>query len=231
MADRMEVNSWRRRRLSGTGAPSSGPGSARPLRTRSRSTRDSVERGATQPYASHLLRVAGLVLEDGGGEPEAIAALLHDAAEDQGGTPRLWVIRRCFGPEVATIVKELTDSSEYPRPAWRRRKERYLVHLAGSSQEALRVSLADKLVNVRSLTRDYRIQGEDLSEKSGKSKRDVLWYYRTLTARFEELRPGLRGRAQPRRGRVRGADDCNRHLPSHLTARPRPGHSAARSRS
>jgi (p)ppGpp synthase/HD superfamily hydrolase len=130
------------------------------------------------------------VLEDGGGEPEAIAALLHDAAEDQGGTPRLWDIRRRFGPEVATIVKELTDSSEYPRPPWRRRKERYLVHLAGSSQEALRVSLADKLVNVRSLTRDYRIQGEDLWEKSGKSKRDVLWYYRTLTARFEELRPG-----------------------------------------
>jgi (p)ppGpp synthase/HD superfamily hydrolase len=146
--------------------------------------------GTTQPYVSHLLRVAGLVLEDGGGEPEAIAALLHDAAEDQGGTPRLWDIRRRFGPEVATIVKELTDSSEYPRPPWRRRKERYLVHLAGSSQEALRVSLADKLVNVRSLTRDYRIQGEDLWEKSGKSKRDVLWYYRTLTARFEELRPG-----------------------------------------
>jgi (p)ppGpp synthase/HD superfamily hydrolase len=72
--------------------------------------------GTTQPYASHLLRVAGLVLEDGGGEPEAIAALLHDAAEDQGGTPRLWDIRRRFGPEVATIVKELTDSSEYPRP-------------------------------------------------------------------------------------------------------------------
>ncbi len=146
--------------------------------------------GRPSPMASHLLRVAGLVLEDGGSEAEAIAALLHGAAEDQGGAPRLWDIRRHFGSEVATIVKELTDSSEYPRPPWRRRKERYLIHLAESSPAALRVSLADKLVNVRSLTRDYRIKGEDLWESSGRSKRDVLWYYRTMVARFEELRPG-----------------------------------------
>jgi len=146
--------------------------------------------GTNQPYVSHLLRVAGLVLEDGGSEPEAIAAILHDAVEDQGGVARLWDIRRRFGPEVAAIVNELTDTYEEPRPPWRRRKERYLVHLADSSPAAIRISLADKLVNVRSLTRDYRVQGEDLWETSGKSKRELLWYYRTLATRFEELRPG-----------------------------------------
>jgi (p)ppGpp synthase/HD superfamily hydrolase len=146
--------------------------------------------GTTQPYAAHLLRVAGLVLEDGGSEPEAIAALLHDAVEDQGGAPRLADIRRRFGSEVAALVDELTDTCEDPPPPWRPRKERYLVHLADSSPGALRVSLADKLANVRSLIRDYRVQGEDLWENSGKAKGDVLWYYRTLASRFAELRPG-----------------------------------------
>ena len=146
--------------------------------------------GTDQPYASHLLRVAGLVLEDGGSEQEAIAALLHDAVEDQGGVARLWDIRRRFGPQVAATVNELTDTCQQPPPPWRRRKERYLVNLGDSSPEALRVSLADKLVNVRSLTRDYRTQGEELWHRSGKGKADVLWYYRTLAVRFSEFRPG-----------------------------------------
>jgi GTP pyrophosphokinase len=146
--------------------------------------------GTDQPYVSHLLRVAGLVLEDGGSEMEAIAALLHDAAEDRGGAARLWEIRWRFGPDVAAIVDQLTDTYEEPQPPWRRRKERYLVRLADSCPAALRVSLADKLVNVRSLARDYRTQGEDLWQRAGRSREDVLWYYQTLAGRFEELRPG-----------------------------------------
>ena len=167
--------------------------------------------GTSQPYASHLLRVAGLVLEDGGTEPEAIAALLHDAPEDQGGAPRLWDIRRRFGSEVASIVDQLTDTFENPPPPWRGRKERYLVHLADSSPAALRVSLADKLVNIRSLTRDYHVQGEDLWENSGKSKGDVLWYYRALWTRFADLRPGpladeLAGAVEEFEGLVSGSE-------------------------
>jgi (p)ppGpp synthase/HD superfamily hydrolase len=146
--------------------------------------------GTNNAYSSHLLRVAGLVIEDGGSEEEGIAALLHDAVEDQGGLARLYDIRGRFGPGVAEIVDELTDAYEDPKPPWRARKERYVLHLAESSPAALRVSLADKLDNVRSLARDYRIHGEDLWPRAGKSRDDVRWYYGTLAHEFAELRPG-----------------------------------------
>lgn len=145
--------------------------------------------GTDQPYVSHLLRVAGLVIEDGGSEDEAIAALLHDAAEDQGGRTRLSDIRRRFGPAVTEIVHACTDSYEDPKPPWRLRKQRYLAHLSDAPAAALRVSLADKLDNVRTLVRDYRTHGEQLWLRSGKGKDDVRWYYRTLATRFSELHP------------------------------------------
>src|SRR5215468_1691683 len=87
-------------------------------------------KGTPVPYLSHLLSVSALVIEDGGDEDEAIAALLHDAVEDQGGLPTLELIRRWFGDRVADIVLECTDSHEEPKPPWRERKERYLDHLA-----------------------------------------------------------------------------------------------------
>ena len=143
-----------------------------------------------QPYIAHLLRVAGLVIQDGGSEDEAIASLLHDAVEDQGGVERLDDIRERYGPAVAGIVDECTDSYGEPRPSWRARKERYLAELDHSSPGALRVSLADKLDNVSSLIRAYRIDGEELWDRSNKGPDDVRWYYGTLVAKFAELRPG-----------------------------------------
>jgi hypothetical protein len=145
--------------------------------------------GTEEPYIEHLLRVASLVIDDGGSEEEAIAALLHDAPEDQGGRGRLWDIRRRFGPQVTEIVDALTDTYDDPRPPWRARKERYLTHL-DDSPAALRVSMADKVDNVRALTRDYRVQGEELWPRSGKAPDDVRWYYRALAERFSVLRPG-----------------------------------------
>jgi (p)ppGpp synthase/HD superfamily hydrolase len=145
--------------------------------------------GTEEPYMEHLLRVASLVIDDGGSEEEAIAALLHDAPEERGGRARLWDIRRRFGPRVTEIVDALTDTYENPRPPWRARKEHYVTHLA-DAPGALRVSLADKLDNVRALARDYRAQGEELWPRSGKSRDDVRWYYRTLAERFSVLRPG-----------------------------------------
>jgi (p)ppGpp synthase/HD superfamily hydrolase len=143
-----------------------------------------------QPYIAHLLRVTGLVIQDGGSEDEAIAALLHDVVEDQGGVERLDDIRERYGPTVADIVDECTDSYGEPRPSWRARKERYLAELDDSSPGALRVSLADKLDNVSSLIRAYRIDGKKLWARSNKGPDDVRWYYTTLAARFAELRPG-----------------------------------------
>jgi (p)ppGpp synthase/HD superfamily hydrolase len=143
-----------------------------------------------QPYIAHLLRVAGLVIQDGGSENEAIAALLHDAVEDQGGLERLNDIRQRYGHAVADIVDECTDSYGDPKPPWRARKAQYLAELDDSSPGALRVSVADKLDNVRSVIRGYRIDGEELWAHSNKGAEDVRWYYGNLAPRFAELRPG-----------------------------------------
>jgi (p)ppGpp synthase/HD superfamily hydrolase len=143
-----------------------------------------------QPYIAHLLRVTGLVIQDGGSEDEAIAALLHDAVEDQGGLERLDDIRRRYGNTVADIVDECTDSYGDPRPPWRRRKEDYIRSLDRASGGALLVSLADKLDNTRSMIRGYRIRGEEQWASTGKSAEDVRWYYGTLASRFCALRPG-----------------------------------------
>ena len=146
--------------------------------------------GDGQPYVGHLLRVTGLVIEDGGSENDAIAALLHDAAEDQGGLARLAEIRNRFGEAVAKIVNDCTDTYLDPKPPWRERKQRYVERLGDSSASALRVSLADKLDNARTIVRDYRSQGEDLWLRWGRRAEDVRWYYDVLAERFADLRPG-----------------------------------------
>ena len=148
-----------------------------------------VHRGQTRrgaPYIAHLLRVAGLVLEDGGSENEAIAALLHDAAEDQGGRWRLRDIRRRYGDEVAAIVDACTDTYEQPTPPWRVRKERYLEHLPDSSPGALLVSLADKIDNVRTILNDSG-DGQTTVDEA-----DACWYYTSLAQLFDRLQPGPR---------------------------------------
>jgi (p)ppGpp synthase/HD superfamily hydrolase len=143
-----------------------------------------------QPYIAHLLRVAGLVIQDRGSEDEAIAALLHDAAEDQGGLERLADIRERYGDVVADIVDECTDSYGDPKPPWRRRKEDYIRSLDEASGGTLLVSLADKLDNTRSMIRGYRIRGARQWERTGKTPEDVHWYYGTLAELFCRLRPG-----------------------------------------
>src|SRR5436190_11435160 len=107
--------------------------------------RDQRRKGSGVPYAAHLLGVASLVLEDGGNEDEAIAALLHDAVEDQGGRPRLDEIDREFGASVAHIVEGCTDADAIPKPSWRPRKEAYINALASHDASVRRVALADKL--------------------------------------------------------------------------------------
>jgi (p)ppGpp synthase/HD superfamily hydrolase len=143
-----------------------------------------------QPYIAHLLRVTGLVIQDGGSEDESIAAVLHDAVEDQGGLARLADIRERYGHVVADVVDECTDSYGDPKPPWRRRKEAYIASLDGASTGGLLVSLADKLDNTRGMIRGYRIRGAEQWSRTGKSAEDVRWYYGTLAERFGELRPG-----------------------------------------
>jgi (p)ppGpp synthase/HD superfamily hydrolase len=149
--------------------------------------------GTRIPYLAHLLVVAGLVLEDGGDEDGAIAAMLHDAVEDGGGRPLLERIRRDFGDRVATIVEACSDTVDADeRRPWRERKALYLAHLPDVTDPAiLRVALADKVHNARSIVRDYRAEGNVLWERfTNKTADDQLWYYRQLLKFFAERHPG-----------------------------------------
>jgi GTP pyrophosphokinase len=145
-----------------------------------------LRKGTQVPYISHLFGVTALVLEDGGGEDEAIAALLHDAVEDQGGLRTLDEIRRRFGDHVAEIVDALSDAYTTPKPPWRQRKMDYLAHLPQASAEVRRVSLADKLHNARAILRTLRQDGERTWERFNGGKDGTLWYYRSLLKVFEE---------------------------------------------
>src|SRR5947208_2654347 len=147
-------------------------------------------KGSDVPYIGHLLGVCSLVIEDGGDEDEAIAALLHDAAEDQGGEAMLDEIRQKFGDGVAEIVLACSDTLVEPKPEWRKRKEDYLDHLEHQPAPVLRVSLADKLFNARAILRDYLVVGEDLWKRFSSGREGQLWYYRRLADRFSRLLPG-----------------------------------------
>ncbi|TCL58309.1 GTP pyrophosphokinase [Hydrogenispora ethanolica] len=141
-------------------------------------------KGSGIPYFSHLMAVAALVLENGGSETEAIAALLHDAVEDQGGMARLDEIRRLFGPAVAEVVAGCTDAWGEPKPAWEERKRRYLEHLPQAAPATLLVSSADKLHNARTILEDYRQFGETLWPRFSHGKPGILWYYRALATAY-----------------------------------------------
>jgi hypothetical protein len=148
-------------------------------------------KGISVPYVSHLLAVAALVLEDGGDETDAIAALLHDAVEDSGGPARLADIQNRFGPGVAGIVEVCSDTDKTPKPPWRVRKEKHLAHLRTAPARALRVAAADKLHNLRAILRDYRADGDVLWQRfrADRGRDDILWYHREMLALFETRGP------------------------------------------
>lgn len=156
--------------------------------TRTHSTQR--RKGADTPYMAHLLSVCALVIEDGGSEDEAIAALLHDAAEDQGGEAMLDEIESRFGPEARRIVAACSDTFEMPKPPWRARKEAYIAAVAHKRDDELRVSLADKLHNARAILFDHRQIGERLWARFSANREEVVWYYRSLADAFTVSRPG-----------------------------------------
>ena len=146
-----------------------------------------VRKGGDIPYIGHLLTVAGLVINDGGSETQAIAALLHDTVEDQGGPPTLAEIRANFGDQVGRIVAECSDADEQPKPPWRPRKETYIAHLAEVGEDTLLVSVADKLDNARSMLRDYHTHGPSLWERfNRKNPHDHVWYYGELLKAYRD---------------------------------------------
>ena len=148
-----------------------------------------TRKASSIPYIAHLMGVASLVLEAGGDEDLAIAALLHDVVEDCGGVPMLKEVRRRFGARVAKVVDGCTDAYTDPKPPWRERKEKYIARLRNEDKETRLVSAADKLNNVRSILSDYRAVGESIWSRFNGGREGTLWYYRTLRDEFRRSRP------------------------------------------
>jgi DNA helicase IV len=148
---------------------------------------DARRAGTAIPYLSHLLGTTALVLEDGGTEIEAVAALLHDAVED--GPPGIDdTIRRRFGPAVADVVIECTDPTE---GSFRERKEEHIRRLEAGSGSARRVALAEKLDNARGILRDLERYGPEVWKVTGVEKEEHLWYLRALVVLFGRAFPSV----------------------------------------
>jgi (p)ppGpp synthase/HD superfamily hydrolase len=163
--------------------------------------REQRRKGVETPYVAHLMSVSALVLEFGGDQVQAIAALLHDSVEDQarafGGAEALREeIRRRFGEEVLSIVNACTDADVEPKPPWRARKEQYIAHLREVPARALLVSACDKLHNARAIVTDIERAGaEDVFSRFTGGRDGTLWYYAELARSFAELLPGDVSRA------------------------------------
>lgn len=152
--------------------------------------RDQMRKGTSIPHISHLMIVAALVIEHGGNEDQAIGALLHDAAEDQGGAETLEEIRKRFGDAVAEIVSDCTDAWTEPKPDWRVRKEAYLSKLPAKPPQSLLVSLADKTHNAEAILFDYRVLGDPLWQRFNGGADGTRWYYNALADVFSRKMPG-----------------------------------------
>jgi (p)ppGpp synthase/HD superfamily hydrolase len=147
---------------------------------------EQTRKGSDTPYISHLLAVTAIALDHGATENEAIAALLHDAVEDQGGQDTLEEIRRRFGDQVAEIVAACSDTDELPKPPWRDRKEAFVERLRTEPYSVRLVVAADKLHNVRDVLRNYRIHGDDLWSQFKGGRDGTLWYYRAVVGALTE---------------------------------------------
>jgi len=156
-----------------------------------------TRKGSDLPYISHLLGVASIAMEYGASEHEAIAALLHDAVEDQGGQPTLDAIREKFGDAVADIVDGCSDAyaeAGMEKPPWDERKAKYIAHLYSATKSVRLVSAADKLHNARAILADYREYGDKVFDRfraaGPERKLKTLWHYRKLASTYKQLLPG-----------------------------------------
>lgn len=147
--------------------------------------RHQLRKDGRTPYIAHLLTVAALVLEDGGSEDEAIAALLHDSVEDQGGLKTRAKIRQDFGKTVAEIVAGCTESETVPKPSWEVRKSRYLQQIRTGSKAVQRVSLADKLHNARCTLLQLQQEGKGVWQQFHGGKSSTLKFYQSLLSSYQ----------------------------------------------
>lgn len=152
------------------------------VRYTSRAHANQTRKGGNISYMSHLLGVSSLIIEAGGDEDQAIAGLLHDVVEDQGGLWRLAEVRTVFGDRVADIVLGCSDSLDDDEdgfwPIYWERKQRYLDRLETEPAELVMVSIADKVHNSRALVTDLQAYGIEVFNKFHGSPREIIHYYR-----------------------------------------------------
>jgi (p)ppGpp synthase/HD superfamily hydrolase len=152
--------------------------------------RDQTRKGSSVPYIAHLMSVCALVLEHGGGEDVAIAALLHDAVEDQGGAATARRIAEVFGPGVAELVMGCTDALPEPgapKPPWRARKAAFIERMHGAPPAVALVVACDKLHNLRCILDDLDRDGPATLLRFN-TPAGLPWYYAALSAALEPHR-------------------------------------------
>ncbi len=155
----------------------------------SRLHREQTRKGRAVPYLSHLMAVSALALEHGADEDETIAALLHDAVEDQGGPATRREIERRFGERVAGIVDGCTDTDQTPKPPWRERKQAFIESISSASDSVRLVVACDKLHNATCTLEDLRGEGESVWLKFRGGRDGTLWYHRSLALALEGTVP------------------------------------------
>ena len=143
-------------------------------------------KGTKIPYFFHLSSVSNHVIENGGDTNEAIAGLLHDAVEDQGGLRVLKEIKKQFGSKVAKIVDECSDTVVVPKPPWQERKKKYISDIKKKGQSSMFVSLCDKLHNGTCIVNDYKRVGKKIWNRFTASPKQVAWYYESLYKEFSK---------------------------------------------
>ena len=144
-----------------------------------------MRKGSNIPYFTHLSSVSNLIIENNGTTTQAIAGLLHDAVEDQGGAKTLAIIKRKFGPKVAKIVDQCSDTIIEPKPPWKARKIKYIQNIKNKTQDTLLVSLCDKYHNASCILSDYQKVDEGIWNRFTASKQETFWYYESLYKEFK----------------------------------------------
>ena len=161
--------------------------------------KDCVRKGTSIPYISHLLAVSALVIEHGGSEVQAAAGLLHDLIEDTDLKDG-FLISALVGSDVTAIIVSCSDTSEDPKPPWRDRKEKYLVHLREMISQpkldpAILVALADKVHNAETTANMVLLDGLTAEEifLPGTFNADASeqkWWYSSLVTEFRKTTVG-----------------------------------------
>jgi GTP pyrophosphokinase len=133
------------------------------------------------PYLSHLMEVAAIVMAIDPNEEVVAAALLHDVIEDQGAETRD-LVRAQLGARVLALVEECTepDTGGTAKAPWLERKRGYLEHVRSASLEALIITCADKLQNLRDLRKQVVVYGESAYSSFHAGKADKLWFYNAV---------------------------------------------------